>query len=342
VTPDQAKQFYKDGYLILPEAVKREHALTARRLIFERLGTLRTAARESLMLKHDTKSLFEATLDVFRTGEEAIFIDLFNESSIKLCLEAALESPVIPVRGAQLATTFPIRADEVTNETGYLNKDTPHHAWAGHLDGLWNGATPPPRAGTNIRGRHLSAWQAEPSTNGMHRTFPEFNTNIANFSALVGIALSDQTVLGCGNLGLLKGGHRHMERFFKKQSAAGGPLGPDGPDWPREDREAPNRHGLRHYPDEVRKKYRRGAITTSDGKIWPKPTLVRLGLGDAVIVHFSTPHGATAVTTSDPRFMLYFRCTSSARPGANLRHYPEALCDVLLEWQGVKAVVNPA
>lgn len=341
MTPDQARRFHKDGYLILRDAVTRENALAARRLIFERLGKLRSTARETLLLAGDPKKLSEATLDVFRAGADATLMNLFTESSILPCLEASLGSPVRPVRGAQLATTFPARADDITNETGYLNKNTPHNAWAGHLDGLWNGGTPAPRAGTNIRGRHLSAWQAEPSTNGMQRTYPEFNTNIANFTALVGIALSDQRIPGCGNLGLLKGGHRHMEKFFKQQSAEGGPLGPDGPGWPREDRDAPNRHGLRHYPDEVRGHYRQSAISTPDGKIWPKPTLMRLGLGDAVIVHFSTPHGATMVTTSEPRFMLYFRCTSSARPDASLNYYPEALCDVLLEWPGVRAIVDP-
>ena len=29
-------------------------------------------------------------------------------------------------------------------------------------------------------------------------------------------------------------------------------MGPGGPFWPREDRNAPNGHGVRHYPDFVR------------------------------------------------------------------------------------------
>jgi hypothetical protein len=42
----------------------------------------------------------------------------------------------------------------------------------------------------------------------------------------------------------LRGGHHHMERFFRSQRDQGGPLGPEGPGWPREDPDAPNGHGL--------------------------------------------------------------------------------------------------
>ena len=136
-------------------------------------------------------------------------------AALKKILEKALGSKVLPVRSAQLATLFPSDTGDATNEYGYLDKDTPHYGWTGHLDGLWNGGTAVPRVGTRLRGEKLKSWNASKSTNGVNKTNPEFNANIMNFTALVGIALSDQMSLGSGNLGVLRGGHRHMERFFR-------------------------------------------------------------------------------------------------------------------------------
>ena len=47
-----------------------------------------------------------------------------------------------------------------------------------------------------------------------------------------------------------------IEAFFKMQLEKGGPFGPDGPGWPRENNQAPNGHGLRHYPDAVREAFK--------------------------------------------------------------------------------------
>ena len=86
-----------------------------------------------------------------------------------------------------------------------------------------------------------------------------------------------------------------MEEFFRMQDESGGPMGPGGPFWPREDRNAPNGHGVRHYPDFVREDAaaREGAEYTTDGKMWPKPTEVRLAPGDAAIILYHVPHNAT-------------------------------------------------
>jgi hypothetical protein len=40
--------------------------------------------------------------------------------------------------------------------------------------------------------------------------------------------------------------------------------------------------------------------------------------------------------TSDPRLMIYFRCVTATRPEKNRTVYPEALCDIWLEWPGLK------
>ena len=98
-----------------------------------------------------------------------------------------------------------------------------------------------------------------------------------------------------GNLGVLRGSHFAMQEFFATQDAAGGPMGPGGPFWPREDFNAPNGHGVHHYPDYVREAAAgtEGAEYTIDGKVWPKPTQVLLHPGDAAVVLYHVPHNAT-------------------------------------------------
>ena len=343
MTPEQAKRFHRDGYLRVPGIVPREQAMQARRILFERMGELRNSARYSLAAKGSgaRKALQEALRANFTANGSDIFLDLFEATSLKKVVERAIGNKLVPLRGAQISTLFPGDSGQVTNESGYLNKDTPHNGWTGHLDGLWNGGTAVPKAGTNIRGRNLSAWRAEPSTNGMARTFVEHKCNMHNFTALVGIALSDQRAEGAGNLGLLRGAHKHMAEFFRSQRDLGGPFGPDGPGWERENGKAPNHHGLVHYPEAVRRKYLSRSAHGADGHYWPRPDFMKLNIGDAVIVHFSTPHSASLVTSgSEPRLMVYFRCTSSARDERTLSIYPEALCDSLLEWRGVRRMLK--
>ena len=60
-------------------------------------------------------------------------------------------------------------------------------------------------------------WDAEQATNGALRS-PAQGCNLANsFTCLLGVALSDQSEEGSGNLGLLRGAHTHMAEFFQAQ-----------------------------------------------------------------------------------------------------------------------------
>ena len=248
--------------------------------------------------------------------------------------------PVAPAAGCQLASRFPTEPSDRVNEAGYRDRDTPFFGWHGHLDGLWNGATATHQdVNEPMNAAQLAAWHQQPSRNGCRKAFPEHGANITGFTALVAVALSDQTAEGAGNVGLLKGAHHEMERFFRHQRDAGGPLGPDGPNWDRIDESAPNGAGLRHYPDAVRQAFAPHGTTTADGKFWPRPTLLRLAPGDAAIVLHLTPHSATRVHGDEPRLMGYFRVAAEARPAANKRVYPDALCDIWREWPGMAEVV---
>ena len=312
----QKRAFYRDGFVVVPGAVPALRVEAARRRLLE--GFDGTAAR----------------------GNEQVFLDLFNATALRTVVEEAL-GPVQDAGACQLATVWPREPSAHVNEAGYRDCDTPFDGWHGHLDGLWNGATSMHQdIECPMTPEQLAAWHQEPSRNGCRKTFPALGANIANFAALVGVALSDQRREGVGNVGLLAGAHHEMERFFQAQRAAGGPLGPDGPNWPRVDDSAPNGGGLRHYPDALRNTRARAGATTADGKFWPRPTLLRLAPGDAAIILHGTPHSATRATGSQPRLMAYFRVTPLARPAANRRVYPEALCDIWREWPGMTATVQ--
>ena len=160
------------------------------------------------------------------------------------------------------------------------------------MDGLWSG-------GANIlqsRDEDPTEWYRDAGTNGSPkepRVPGELQANILNFTLLCGVALSDQLEDGAGQLGLLHGAHHVIEQVYQRQAERGGPVGPGGPGWPREHTEAPNGHGLRYYPDEVREHFHRqaAAVTTVDGRLWPRPDIVRLSKGDGVLVlHEVCPH----------------------------------------------------
>ena len=307
----QKRMFYRDGFVVLPGVVPEEMVAAARRRIFSGLGG--EPAR----------------------GDEAVFVDLFDGTAIAPIIEEAM-GPASRGPGAQLATRFPAEPSDRVNEAGYPDRDTPFFGWHGHLDGLWNGATPMhQRVDRPMSDEELAAWHQEPSRNRCLKRFPEHDANIRNFAALVGVALSDQTEEGVGNVGVLKGAHHEMERFFRGQRDAGGPLGPDGPGWDRVDTDAPNSAGLRHYPEAVRDAFRPHGVETADGRFWPEPTLLRLAPGDAAIVLHAVPHCATRVEATEPRLMAYFRITPKSRPEANRAVYPEALCDIWREWPGM-------
>lgn len=315
----QKRAFHRDGFVVLPGMVPARMVSAARRRLFMALGKGAGA---------DSKA--------------PVFLDLLNGTALRGVVEEAL-GPIAPAAMCQLATQFPRDPDERINEAGYPDRETPFRGWHGHLDGLWNGATAMHQSAQRpMSDAELAAWHAEPSRNGCRKTFPEHRANIMSFAALVAVALSDQTQEGAGNVGVLKGAHHEMEAFFRAQRDAGGPLGPDGPQWERIDAQAPNGAGLRHYPDAVRNAYAGDGATTSDGKFWPRPTLLRLAPGDAAIILHATPHSATRVEGSEPRFMAYFRISPLARPQANKRVHPQALCNIWSEWPGMADVVRAA
>ena len=343
--------FYENGYIVLHGVVPVEYVAAARRLVNLGLGNLRAKELNAALVaraagepinSESLEDIRNATIASMRAGTDSTILDLVApESDLMSIVEDALGGSVRDLTGAQLATNFPTDPKPIINETGYPDQETPFYAWHGHLDGLWNGATAIHQETTlPMTDAQWDAWLKEPARNGVMKSYPEYGTSISNFTGLLGIPLSDQLQVGSGNLGLLAGAHHHIERFFQYQREVGGPLGPDGPGWERFDREAPNGCGLRHYPEVVREQYDLDAAMTGDGRRWPKPTFMQVKPGDAVLALHGIPHGASRVEGPDPRYMAYFRLTSTARPEGNESIYPDALCDNWLEWKGMHETVS--
>jgi len=332
LTLAEKRAFHRDGFVILPGFVDRARVDVARRLIFTNLARPRPDPTSPSTKDPDAAAAVNPAVSPEIVG-------LFNDTGLRELIEEAM-GPVDAARACQLASRFPSDPSGRVNESGYPDRDTPFLGWHGHLDGLWNGATPIHQdLDRPMTQQEADDWNREPSRNGCRKAFPELGANLRNFTALVAVALSDQTTEGAGNVGVLKGAHRDMERFFRAQRAAGGPLGPDGPNWERIHRGAPNGCGLRHYPDAIREAFADNAARTPDGKLWPRPTLLRLAPGDVAIILHALPHSATRVTGSEPRLMAYFRVSPNTRPEPNRAVYPDALCDIWHEWPGMADVV---
>ena len=313
----QQRTLVRDGFVVVPGVIPQPMVDAARQRIYAGIDDGEPAR-----------------------GNEDVFIDLLHGTDVQPILEDAL-GPIVRSRGAQLVTQFPAEPSHRINEAGYPDRDTPFRGWHGHLDGLWNGATPiHQHVDRRMTPAEWEAWNQEPSRNTCRKSFPEANVNVQSFTVLVGIALSDQTAEGAGNLGLLRGAHHEIERFFRHQEAAGGPLGPDGPDWERIDTGAPNGAGLRHYPEAVREAFRPDGVETADGRFWPRPTLVKMAAGDAVLVLHAVPHGATRVTGSEPKLTAYFRVAPQSRPSTGRATYSRALVDIWHEWPGLGSVID--
>ena len=346
MTPSEKQTFYEQGWVVLRDIVPLPLVKAANRMLYGGLSkvwqnSLTSDSKEDLD-PDQLNTHVESAKAAKRAGTDPTILDLVaSDSDLIQSINEALGSPMMAPRGAQLATLFPHESGNYINEAGYPANETPFYGWHGHLDGLWNGGAPVhQRTDRPMNEKELTNWNRDPGRNGVSRTFENKDANILSFTALLGIPLSDQMLEGSGNLGLLSGAHHHFNRFFRFQRSQGGPLGPDGPEWERLDTDAPNRAGLRHYPEMVRDQFKQDAAYTSDGRMWPKPDLVKVKPGDAVLVLHAVPHCATRNDSLIPRLMAYFRLVSSQRSGPNSRITPDTLCDCWLEWEGMRELIE--
>ena len=138
---------------------------------------------------------------------------------------------------------------------------------------------------------------------------PDRTISLGSYSALVGIALNDQSVPGRGQFAVLKGMHETVEAAFRFQRDTGGVIGPEGPGWPRIKATEKGQTYLNGLPESVRARMyeRRKHSDPVEGWEWPELTPVLLQEGDAVIALHSCPHTATPNRGPEPRMNIYFR-----------------------------------
>jgi hypothetical protein len=347
-------ELYRDGFTVLRGAVPARLVAAARAAIDGTGATTTGAARPTF----EQINLNRYARMASAVGGRPEITDLFNASSLLPTLRHAI-GDVAAATGAQIALTMPTEPSARCMQSGWPEGDIPHRGWAGHLDGVWNGGHPAPQSRDDADFDEQLFAFGERGVNGCARQKAVGGSerlNLSNYTALVGVSLSDQSCEGCGNLGLLRGAHHRMEEFFRAQASLGGPLGPGGPLWPRFDHNAPNGWGVVHYPTFVREAFLEGAAYTIDGKAWPKPTPVLLSPGDAVIALYHVPHNATR--NEHPgrlaRYQLYFRVTNARRQqqqqqqqreqgtrpeagGAEAAQGAErALLDLWSDWEGLQ------
>ena len=144
----------------------------------------------------------------------------------------------------------------------------------------------------------------------------ERTLTLGSFTAFVGIAFSDQTRMGCGQLGVRRGFHHDMEQFFRMQRDAGGPIGYEGPGWPRVDPASVERGTPRMgmpAPLLQPPQARHGGLVDVPGwrdglgKPYTWITPVVLEEGDAVVALHGLPHAGTANHSRHTRYSAYYR-----------------------------------
>jgi ectoine hydroxylase-related dioxygenase (phytanoyl-CoA dioxygenase family) len=138
------------------------------------------------------------------------------------------------------------------------------------------------------------------------------------FSLLIGIALSDQTVDNCGNLGVHPGSHHTLAPFLKEYAAVC------------------DHRGLDTSVEEVVQARRMQAVELLQRKpVLGEPVQVHLSKGDVVIALHKLAHLGTPNYSEHVRKMVYFRV--SHRHLDKLRW--ESLDNMWVEYEGMQEVL---
>jgi len=356
LTLEQKRDFYRDGYVVLKQAVCRE-------LVEAALARIRAANKGESLSK--TREM----------------TDLVNASAITPILHEAM-GQFDPPSACQIGVLKPRAAGEHFNNVGYRDKDMPYYGAELHMDGNITITAPQEvQQGTpqEIYERYIAAGpkgnlgrSAEVMGHNYTPLFqdPEMTLALGSFTAFVFVALSDQTREGCGQTSLLPGAHHASEKFFRWQYATNGHLGPEGPGWPRLNHDSPNRCGMNYLPDTIHDQFTDEASEcTPDGRRWPCPVQILMEPGDACIAMYNIPHsGSRNEHGSESRKNIIFRIRNKKRQPdkvlTGLSDHPDrdwlgewleyengndpwerskqAMCNIWDEWEGMQEVVTEA
>ena len=278
LTLKQKRALYRDGYIILKNAIPRD---------------LIEPALAQIARKDENP------------GSTKEMTDLINASSITPILQEAI-GPFDPPSDCFPNIREVSPPDNHFNNLGYLDKDQPYYGATLHIDGSMTINIPQEvQKGTpeEIYTRYIASGPKgdlgrSPDVIGDNLTpmfeDPDMTLGLGSFTAFVFVCLNDQTVEGRGQTALLSGAHHAIEKFFRWQRDTNNHIGVEGPGWPRLNHDVPNRCGLVYTPEVVLNQFiDETSEMTPDGKRWPKPTQILMEPGDACITVYQMPHSAT-------------------------------------------------
>lgn len=348
LTNNQKQALYHNGYIIVKNAVPEQIVNTAKKLVSASLP------------KNRRRLLVPAGL-----ATDSRVIALFNETGLVDLLRNEM-GPFPEVISCQVAVTP--GHDKIGGHPGP------------HVDGSWGGTIPTSAAEIDtVTGRPKDPIpyfgindDLRGSNDGQLWQDPKRRISLGSYTALVGIALNDQTVPGNGQFGVLKGMHHLVESEFRHQRNSQSVIGPEGLGWPRIKIRSDGTPYLNGLFDRVREEAGRAASQNDTLPNWPwrELTPVCLNQGDAVIALHACPHTATPNYGPNPRMNIYFRIRrkrnrnpheGSRRLGHGVSDhldrgyfgqflsYPddydpwqtsiEKLCDHWSEWDGMQNIV---
>ena len=208
LTDDQKRSLYRDGYIVVKNAVSDD-------LVDRALKRIKLARKGENL------------------GRDEAMTDLVNASSIAPILHDAMGQFDPPVT-CQVGVRKRSDPGEYFNNLGYREKDQPYFGAESHMDGLCTIAVPQEvQAGSDdeIYRRYIASGpngdigrSADVMGHNMVPLFedPKMTLGMGSFTTFAFVCLNDQTQEGCGQTAVLKGAHHATEEFFRQQRAQSG------------------------------------------------------------------------------------------------------------------------
>ena len=354
LTDEQKRQLYRDGYIIVKQAIAPE---------------LVAAARARMKSPKGGENL----------GSTEEMLNLVNASQVTPILHDVMGQFDAPI-ASQVGVAEQRAPGEHFNNLGNRDNGQPYYGAQLHMDGLCTIGVPQEvQQGSHedIYNRYIASGPKGDlgrSPDVMGNNFvplfqdPQCTLGMGSFTAFVFACLSDQMVAGCGQTALIPGAHHVTQEFFRWQRSQGDKMGPEGPGWPRIDYDAENNCGLVYLPQRVREQLLDDTCeSTPDGRKWPRPTQILMEPGDVCITLFHMPHSGTRNENgSESRKNIIFRIRNKSRqpnhkvngvsdhpdhgqmgewleyeegnnPWERSKHH---LCNMWDEWEGMQHIVR--
>jgi len=301
LTLEEKRTLYRDGYVILKQAVSSD-------LVHSALDRIKSAKKGENL------------------GGTPEMTNLVNKSDITPVLHEAMGYFDPPV-ASQVGVRKVSPPGDYFNNVGYRDKHMPYYGAESHVDGSMTIMVPQDvQEGSDqeIYDRYIATGPKgdlgrSPDVMGHNMVpmfeDPEMTLGLGSFTAFVFVCLNDQMREGCGQTALIPGAHHAVEKFFRWQRETNGCVGVEGPGWPRLDHKTENRCGLVYLPEEVREQFiDEHSESTPDGRKWPRPTQILMEPGDACITVYQIPHSGTRNEHgTESRKTIIFRIRNKAR-----------------------------